>query len=573
VLNGSFLGRTGVADPSAAAVGHKAGRTLSGEDGFEGWAQSVGYMTYPGVKWTLVASQSRDEVLQPVRDLGVLMLLTGLGAAVAIVGGAWVVARPIEHGVRQVSTAASGLARGDLDQQVEVRSRDELGQMATAVREMIAYQQQIAGVAGRVAEGDLRVTVTPVSDRDVLGVAVSRMVARLGELLSETRASADGLADTSTMMENVTGEVAQTVGHVSASVRHAANNAREQSASMAAASRSVDELLIAIEQVARGAQEQAQDLTSASAQAEEMARGVERVAHVAERVSESSRASHETAERGVFAVRDAVAGMSEIEHVVEVASARVTGLGALGDRIGSVVDTINEIAQQTNLLALNASIEAARAGEHGRGFAVVAGEVRKLAERSQRETHAIEELIREVREGTEDAVRAMEDGVERVRTGARKADEAGQALAEILAAVETTVGEVDEIAEASNAMMQGGRDVSDALVRLSAVVEQSSATAEEMTATADEVGRSVQGMASVVEVSTRELEDVAESAERMHEQMASIESRADRLAQTAAGLRALVTRFQLADTPAMEAVEAAEATARSRRPSRERRAS
>lgn len=83
--------------------------------------------------------------------------------------------RSIGRAVRQVRGAAQGIARGDPEQHIEVASRDELGDMAAAFREMVAYLNRMAEAAQRIAGGDLAADVAPQGERDTLGLAFAAM--------------------------------------------------------------------------------------------------------------------------------------------------------------------------------------------------------------------------------------------------------------------------------------------------------------------------------------------------------------------------------------------------------------
>jgi methyl-accepting chemotaxis protein len=286
---------------------------------------------------------------------------------------------------------------------------------------------------------------------------------------------------------------------------------------------------------------------AASKTAAQMAADVEQVAGRAQDVASATAQTRSTAEHGALAVRETVTGMADIKAVVSQAAKTVQELGGLGSKIGAVVETIDDIAEQTNLLALNAAIEAARAGEHGRGFAVVADEVRKLAERSQRETKAIAALIRSVQDSTQHAVESMARGAERVEAGTAQAAVAGRALEEILTGVEMTANQVIEIAAAAQEMSTRGRDVTDAIDLIAAEALGVQATSDEMAGSAAGVGRAIEDISLVASDTTAATDEVSGATAEMSGRMVDMRHRAASLATTAEQLRAMVGGFHLGD--------------------------
>lgn len=131
-----------------------------------------------------------------------------------------------------------------------------------------------------------------------------------------------------------------------------------------------------------------ESMNSLTESANNQASNLEEVSSVVEEVTQSIASNSEHAEESVKIAKKtekfSKRGAQSIQRVVTATK-----------DIFKRIDVINDIARQTNLLALNASIEAARAGSAGKGFSVVAGEVKKLAEHSHTAAKDIISLVNE----------------------------------------------------------------------------------------------------------------------------------------------------------------------------------
>ncbi len=487
---------------------------------------------------------ARDFLRNGAITAAVVMLLASLLAMLF--------ARPLSRSARLVAEAARRLALGDLDQEVKVGSRDELGQVAQAFHEVVESQRVLAEVAQAVAKGDLTRQVAPRSEKDLLGHAFAEMVGNLQALVGQVKGSAEGLAQSSGELGSTASQTGTAVQQVTVTIQNVAAGAGQQAEAAQDTHRSVAELVQTISQVSTGAHQQARTVEGASATTVRMVSEVEQVASNADRVARASQEAREVAVRGSEMVRESIAGMMRLKETVDRSAAQIESLGSASEQIGVVVDTIDDIAEQTNLLALNAAIEAARAGEHGRGFAVVADEVRKLAERSSRETRQIADLVRNVQASARLAVEAMRAGAKEAEAGTELAGRAGEALGQIVESAAQTVGQVKEIASGAQGMALSSREVSQAMESIAAMIEEARTAAEQMEALAASVTGAVESIAATAEENSAATEEMSASAQEMGAQVEEVVASAESLSAMAEKLREAVASFRVGEDAAEE---------------------
>jgi methyl-accepting chemotaxis protein len=231
--------------------------------------------------------------------------------------------------------------------------------------------------------------------------------------------------------------------------------------------------------MSKGVEDAAIQATSVATAIEEMSATSGDIARNCSMAAESSQHSNILANEGATVIQATVNGMTRIAERVKSTATVIESLGSRSDQIGTIIGTIEDIADQTNLLALNAAIEAARAGEQGRGFAVVADEVRALAERTTHATREIGEMIKAIQKETKIAVTTMEEGVAEVARGSEDAALSGEALQGILHQIREVTQQINQIATAAEEQTATTSEISSNILNITDVFTKTAQSSQE----------------------------------------------------------------------------------------------
>ncbi|MGB9980924.1 MULTISPECIES: methyl-accepting chemotaxis protein [unclassified Herbaspirillum] len=322
-------------------------------------------------------SEANVEQAEAAYDLAKWTML-GASLAALMLGGliAWLLTRSISRPLAQAVSVAQSVQAGDLGSHIEVTSKDELGQLMTALKGM---NDSLVSIVGEVRHGT-----------DTIAVASDEIKRGNMDLSNRTEQQASSLQETASAMEQLTATVKQTSDNAR-EARRLADNASQVAAkggaavgrvvetmhSISASSHKIVDIISVIDGIAFQTNILALNAAVEAARAGEQGRGFAVVASevrtlaqrsavaakeiealINESVSKVAAGEQQVGEAGTT-MQEVVKSIGSVTQIVQDISAasseQTTGL----EQINSAVALIDEATQQNAALVEEAAAAAA----------------------------------------------------------------------------------------------------------------------------------------------------------------------------------------------------------------------
>ncbi len=386
--------------------------------------------------WKVLLAIPKDNFLKIVNSTRQELILIYMVSIVILFTVIFIVSRSIVAPLKKLTKVTDELANGNLETQIDVNSRDEVGIMADSLRSLIlrlnqyiTYIDEVSAALDEFADGRLNIELKQKYDGEFAKLKSSIM-----QVSSVFKKTIGQIVDVSEMVAN---------GSV---------------------------------EIANAAQMLAQGTTNQASTTEELTATIN---DLSEHVSENANNALSAANQVRIVGNTADKSNEQMHHMIMA----IDDINRKSSEIGKIIKVIEDIAFQTNILALNAAVEAARAGTAGKGFAVVADEVRNLASKSAEAAKVTTNLI-------EETIDAVENGTE-------IANQTGTMLEEVIKGVSQSVELINGISEASVKQVAALRQTLDGVEQINSVVQTNAATAEESSAASEQLSKQANSLKDV----------------------------------------------------------------------------